>query len=594
MDLKSKVKDKTPISIVETVSKEPIPKIDESTTEPKETKESKREPKELKEPKDVKELKEPKEFKESKLLKKEPKNTVAVEEKSKQKEATPTKRKQKPNLPPVDTSAPPKDLDEEDITAIPSIATGKKQVPTLRIISGIQTPVKQKSAQIPIPDSAVTWETASVTTGPSRPVTPPPGFGAGPGKKDKDLLLSGPASSHEPAVTHKSKAALKKERIAAAKEKERKALETAAADAAREKAAEKPSDIVAPIMGRMKKKEKKKKAGDRTTAADEGFSEKADDDDVASVKAEITTKAGVETPKHVASKNASPEPPTSPAASTGVSKTGAQILAELQADQDNHAFNPKELELFKLPVGHKWDHYVSPEDIAKVKSSIPPLDAPPPPADVPFTPAPASEGYMHLTLRGGGTFETRVIVTPHGSVLRGLAPAAEARYLELEERNRATPAWARWTSPKAAIAAALDAEDLIAVSGLPPDWKASLTTTNPTAADEATRLSTKEALDYLWNTVMPALPGYAQEHLEGLAQSMAVDGCKVSLGFEDAGRAHGQEPTVTVDVKVHATGNKPVDVKEWERRYQASKKETEVMEKKLEKLIKRNRKVAGL
>jgi CCR4-NOT transcription complex subunit 4 len=76
------------------------------------------------------------------------------------------------------------------------------------------------------------------------------------------------------------------------------------------------------------------------------------------------------------------------------------------------------------------------------------------------------------------------------------------------------------------------------------------------------------------------------------------------VGFEGGSGEHNgsgdHEPTVTVDVKLESPGIKGmpklegVGIKELEKLVHQARKETEALEKKVEKLIKRNRKIVGL
>jgi hypothetical protein len=551
-------------------------------------------------------------------------------------------------------------------------------------------------------------ETASVATSESRSRTPPIAIETV--KKKKDLPVTGPALADMPPVPVKSKSALKKERIAAMKEKERIEAEEAAAVKAK--------DVQAPIVGRMKKKEKKggvsnKKPGDHQYEADDVHSERGDDN------ASVTSRTQAETPSISATtptiinddikKGTVIAASTATAAEDSVERddqkstniTAAQIIAEIQSEG---SIDFKDLEMFKTITGLKWEHHITSEELQKIRAGIPPptitpLDGPtvasPPELNdasrARVTPsikmAPGSSaGSVHFSFRGGGTFESRMLVTPQGSVLRGLTPEQEKRYLELEERRIKERNYEHWNGknsansgdpwstlsspiPRSVIERAMFAAEL--ASGSNPsssggggdtkvDWKAAVTAHTMAAGlaaagsvarnmhlgpEEAARLSTKEALEYLWNTVMPALPGYAQEHLEGLAQNMAMGGYKVSVGFDGGsgsssvhglGQAGGDEPTVTVDVKVDtisrhkkkplenlsssatiatstvADGANPstttasaitstggrksiyLDPRELEKMVTQARKETEVLEKKIEKLIKRNRKIVGL
>jgi hypothetical protein len=525
----------------------------------------------------------------------------------------------------------------------PAPAIGRKHAPlTIRLVN---SPVTTSKTGTPAPEAPFAFsDTASITTTTeSRPVTPSPIDGRG---KKKDFPVTGPALADMPPVAYKSKSALKKERIAALKEKERKETEEAAAVKAK--------DVHAPIIGRMKKKDKKgtKKSGDKQEFDD--LAEDCHEDTVFMVGKEDVDGTKDDDNNQKGTLEEEEDVDNSDEQKAAV-LTPAQLLAELRADSE---VDFKDLEMFKPIGGLKWENYISANDVTKIRAGLPPINSssstntfasqvagsanteveenrvnraasPRPTPSIKMTPG-SSVGSVHMSLRGGGSFETRMLVTPQGSVLRGLTLEQEKRYIEMEERRRSERSWERWGSalhPGLAAAAAArlefpsaDKSATTSATATSPDWKAAVTAHTMAAGlaaagsvarhmhlgpEEATRLSTKEALDYLWNTFMPALPGYAQEHLEGLAQSMAMSGCKVSVGFDEGGQVklgENGEPTVTVDVKVEGGSHVPASlqgleglgVKELEKMVHQARKETEALEKKVEKLIKRNRKIVGL
>ena len=571
----------------------------------------------------------------------EEKETEEEEEEEEEEEKSPPEivwGKQKPSLPQMDTSESIIQTPVE--SSAPTTASKKQGLRMMRILSKdsaasssvasptLNTPVK---SVISATESLLQFsDTASVCTGTteSRPVTPAPQ--AEPSsvvKKKFGMPIIGPESADMPLVVVKSKSALKKERIAAQKEKERREAEEAAAAKAR--------DVHAPISARMtKKKEKKaaanKKGGDNNNNNNGSFK---DHDDTASERPEDTAS--------ITSRNDSNKDDDRKSAGAleefsereenqqqkpSINYTPAQLVAEIGAEE---CIDWKECEMFKPLSGLKGGEYhISAEDVAKIRASLPQASASPASTTTEATPKQpsiqltpgSSPSSVHLSLRGGGSFETRMLVTPQGSVLRGLTPQQEKRYIEIEQRRSNERTWERWG---AASPPGINDLPITTSSSYPvektADWKAAVTAHTMAAGlaaagnvarnmhlgtEEATRLSTKEALDYLWNTVMPALPGYAQEHLEGLAHSMAMSGCKVSVGFEGGSGEHNgsgdHEPTVTVDVKLESPGIKGmpklegVGIKELEKLVHQARKETEALEKKVEKLIKRNRKIVGL
>jgi hypothetical protein len=503
------------------------------------------------------------------------KDEAAAEEKKMEPESA---EKQKP----VDTAPPPKAKEESPVPPAPTAtpAGTKRQGPLMmRILSKDSS---ASSSALPTPsvttkaDSVLQFsDTASIGTTESRPVSPPPPAAPEPAqKKKKEQPLMGPALADVPLVVTKTKSAIKKEK----QDQRKKEIEAA------ELAAARIAEVQAPIQGRAKKAKKSGKKASTSSSAPAAHQQQPENsnnnEDTASSR-----------PESLIEEQQQQQQPPEP-------KTPAQLIAELGIDF-------REFEMLKPNVvGLKWEHHISAEDVAKIRASLPPPGSSP--ESPQFHVLPGSDpSSVHLSLRGGGSFETRMLVTPAGSVLRGLTPQQEKRYLEMEERRRNEKSWERWGG------------------GGPPDypiektadWKAATMAAGLAAAgsvarhmhlgEEAQRLSTKEALDYLWNTVMPALPGYAQEHLEGLARQMDISGCKVSVGFEDAAHSldspdsphhHQEEALVTVDVKVEGSAPTPTQygVRELEKMVMAARKETEALEKKCEKLIKRNRKIVGL
>jgi len=208
--------------------------------------------------------------------------------------------------------------------------------------------------------------------------------------------ITGPALADMPLVVTKTKSALKKERLAALKEMER--LEAEALAAAR------ANDVQAPVVGRMKKKKEAKpstrKSSDKPAPGDteDTASEHPASDTVSLVD---TTDLPLALPRHV-------EPPY---------KTPNQLISELLLSTPSL----RQYEMFKphLP-GLKWESIIPPEDLLLLRSTA---------ANSPNT-------VLPLPL-----LEARILVTPAGSVLRGLSAQQEERYLQLEKEQRPKEGW---------------------------------------------------------------------------------------------------------------------------------------------------------
>lgn len=230
-------------------------------------------------------------------------------------------------------------------------------------------------------------------------------------------------------------------------------------------------------------------------------------------------------------------------------RTAAQLVREI-VERDSVDFS--DCAMFRPVVGLKWEQHVSADDVGRIRASLAAGGA----ADERGGAAakPAQAGCVQLSLRGGGNFETRMLVTPQGSVLRALTEAEERRYVELETRRERERSWERWgrATPPPGLG------DFV---GVGPAGTLQLARGLHARADEDTPPGARQALDYLWNTVLPQLPcGRADEQVRG----------EVAAAGEAGGLA------------------------ELERRLYAARKDSEAAEKRVEKLAKRNRKIVGL
>ncbi|KAL7276224.1 transcriptional repressor general negative regulator of transcription subunit 4 [Rhizina undulata] len=541
--------------------------------------------------------------------------------------------KQKPSLPPVDTTVASLAPAAEKTTpafstkmettpnspAVSITATQRQGPRMMRILSAnsnisVASSSKYKGPSTPAAESAFS-DTASGTS--SRPVSPPPSVPSVP--------KYGPQTAGIP-VNVKSKNAIKKERIAAMKEKERKELEELEKQ---KKEAGLTEEVQAPIVGRMKKKEKKKEKPTRSSVEQTGESSTAkgsqatveEKETEQTVEKEVVrerepvknkkkdkAKEVVHEPAALIVEKNNAQTPASAAVPKALEKPGeksnitaAQILQELQGE-----INFSELEMFKPVMGLKWEHHITPEDIQKIRAQK---------SGEILKSQPGSSGStVQLNLRGGGTLNTRMFVTPGGSILRGLTVDQEQRYLRMEERRRDERSYERWGGGNPSIDQDDDDDEDQTKEKLDKEkgWKSvvmeSAVAAGITAAAQASGrfhgAMREGALDYLWNTLIPALPAAAQEHLQGLAQNVSLSNCKVNVEFENDGGIHGDgegiTQTMTVDVAIDAEKDGIMEtlaefsVEELEKKVWSSRKKTEAYEKKLEKLVKRNKKLVGL
>lgn len=523
---------------------------------------------------------------------------------------------EKPILPPVDTSAPSKEKGSEkggtsaidgSIMSVPVSATSstpqlQKHAPQMIRVLSKGSDISSGSVKTQATSgkpSALAFESATEDTASqasSRPVSPP-------------HRVIGSSLLDMPAVKVKSKSAIKKERRAADK---------ARAETESTEAASVLGENHAPIPARMKKKERKAKWGGDAPSLHDGATDSGRQTPVPSpVPEDIDpfVKEGPGSSSHTESrdpilyqqpqqqrqpklsqlKQSEQAQPTENQYSSTENLTTAQIIQQIK-DIDF-----TKLDMLKLPISGLRTEHLTPEELHKLRSAqlaVEPPSNTPDEAVVRLEKSGIEAGSVHLSLRGGGTIETRMLVTPQGAVLRGLSEEQENRFLEMEARRALGNLAERWCgsgnyhthepSLKAAVTAHTVAAGLAAAG--------SVARSMHLGADEASRLSTKEALDYLWHTVIPALPGYGSEQLEGLAQSIANGGCRVSVGLGEEPKIGEQCVTVDFQVEGASPGNglAKKDVTELERLVVISRKETETLEKKVEKLVKRNRKIVGL
>jgi hypothetical protein len=431
------------------------------------------------------------------------------------------------------------------------------------------------SAAPSIKDSTDFSDTASVRTGTteSRPVTPIPL------KKSFGLPLVGPESADQPLAVNKTKSAAKKERIAALKEKERIEAE--------ELAKAKAKEVQVPVVGRMKKEKKAARAAAKKQAQSPAPESPAPASSATavSVPAAPTVAVAVPTPTEE-------EPAVVEVVEKALEpvKTGDIIKAL------NYDFT--ELEITKPLQGVRSGYFhVTPEENEKMRAA-----------------AAAGETVNPVKDEGPG------IKTSTGEIVKPISKSQEKKLIEAEKRLKAERSWEKFdptvgldkdkasgtkgptlasaVAQKSTVsalkavasaskpAAAIQEPDFAAITakitglkeGLKPSLKAGLegvataaATGDPKKLKAATeKITTKDALDYLWNTVMPQVPELAQSMREATQQLQGM-------------------------IKARNEGvTQELDVKALEKLVQSARKETELWEKKVEKLIKRNRKIVGL
>ncbi|KAA8897601.1 hypothetical protein FN846DRAFT_893012 [Sphaerosporella brunnea] len=286
-------------------------------------------------------------------------------------------------------------------------AASRRQGPLMMRILSKDSSASGSSSALPTPkaDSVVHFsDTASAGSSESRSVSPPPGLGSCAGKKPP--LSMGPALADVPLVVTKTKSAIKKEKAEVRKR------EIEAAELLRTSQQE---PMVAPIIGRAKKT---KKAGKKATASSTPTTASTPEPSISTAVTNTEPPASAATPiaeyqEQVVEDKDKSTPVTSPLPSTQELpplqpttasqqefKTPAQLLSTLDMDFSFY-------EMFKSPLTSlKWESYLTADEVSRIRSSIP------------------------------EKVEINTFVSPGGAVLRGLTPAQEQRYVELEKRNR--------------------------------------------------------------------------------------------------------------------------------------------------------------
>ncbi|RPA96621.1 hypothetical protein L873DRAFT_1693773 [Choiromyces venosus 120613-1] len=414
--------------------------------------------------------------------KKPPPGPIGAKKKDETLEATkpePTRSVQtkgKPVLPSVNTAAAanssgpraispaivtPSAVSYEGTTPIspapPTAANIVKQGPRMIRILSSSSNMTSPAIKTPIGGGIGIGESDTASNGgSSRPVSPPPNY-------------------QQASKKLKTKSAMKKERIAAArkeaeeKERERERLERGTV-------------TQAPVVGRMKKKGRKKGttagAGDSVAGGDYADEEKEEEKEAeasnTAVSEAVVTPVTVSLPSPVKESNtvtnipsptkartptpvptpaptsaaipahtpsSTPNAPTAPAVeqeeNQQSSKTAAQLLAELQATT---GIKFSELDMFKPLTTLKWEHYITSEEIQLIKAAVAENNTSQPILTV----EPGCNPYQY-PIRGGGLVNISLATTPTGFQMMGLSAAQQERYTRLEERQTRAKAWQKWT-----------------------------------------------------------------------------------------------------------------------------------------------------
>jgi len=236
------------------------------------------------------------------------------------------------------------------------------------------------------------------------------------------------------------------------------------------------------------------------------------------------------------------------------SLTAASIIADLQASGD---INPATLEFFKNVPGINYRHEISSADFRDLDRKIVISDD---------ERVMLSQGHpVHLAPSSDKT-SSRMMISPAGAFLRGLTPEQEQRFVELEKRTMSATGPAKFNPGRHGNevgARAFQTYQEVATNGI---------LHQKAAADPAANKKLDEALNYVNQFIDPtSLPdGGSQKSKTGYE----VD--DFGLNYKSAREQQWlRKPLMTVE--------------EAEAAIQVARKETEALEKRLNGLLKRNK-----
>jgi CCR4-NOT transcription complex subunit 4 len=405
-----------------------------------------------------------------------------------------------------------------------------------------------------------------------------------------------------------------------------------------------PAVEIAPIMGR-KKKQKKEKINSNAGGVSPAISRAPSPGPQEVMQAEFSSKPEITTEGNVTSQTLQPDIEPAPgkvSESKGKAKSKAEVLAPLESPTplveiaDEHSEkpipapasvlsdlvssgllpDPNKLVVFKSPVGftqrldlsgdfQDGDQklIITEEDRATLQAGKP----------------------VHKVGQGSN----RIMLTPNGDCVRNLTPAEEERYLELQSRILDDVGPATFVPPRHTVSGGFALIGGRAVPNGPPAY---FPPVDASAArlDPVGKIQRDEALSYINQFVLPSLSTNSQ--LERALNANALDADMLrpnDLGAwgaashnpVDSAEAHIEQSTVpdrsygtvTRDNSILATGlqsmtahfalgqengrTQPLgnvallSLEDSEKALQTAKKETEKLEKSLNQLLKKNRRL---
>ncbi|KAI9818785.1 MAG: transcriptional repressor general negative regulator of transcription subunit 4 [Pycnora praestabilis] len=275
---------------------------------------------------------------------------------------------------------------------------------------------------------------------------------------------------------------------------------------------------------------------------------------------------------------------SSPAQKSAI--TPASIIAELQASGE---LNSSSLEFFKPVIGLNHRHDITPADYLELDRKLTLTSE---------EQANLAQGLpVHITSEGG-SLSSRILVSAGGSFLRGLSEDQEERYIELEKRTINARGPTRFVPSKQS------GENGFAIIGgrvvqTAPDVMSSNGAAQRVATDPASKMRVDEALNYINQFVLPALP--TNDKLEKTVSTHGFSdfGLGMAGNLNETGMI--ADPTSSLNSFGMMGGTQPsplpsvplLSIDEAEVAMLTSRKQVEGYEKKLAGLVKKNRRLVS-
>ncbi|KAI9834079.1 MAG: hypothetical protein M1819_003364 [Sarea resinae] len=293
--------------------------------------------------------------------------------------------------------------------------------------------------------------------------------------------------------------------------------------------------------------------------------------------------------------------------------TPASIISDLQSAGE---LDPSSLEIFKSILGLNHRHDISAADFQELERKLNLTDD---------ERTALSAGHPIRRLGSPSKPSSRVLISPSGAILRGLTPEQEAHFLTLEKRTTSARGPTKYTPKKAGSEFTLIGGRVVQT---PTDVSliahhSGLSSQHRPLPDPASKMRVDEALDYINQFVLPALPACGRLENSPSVQGVADFGLRVAEDIARGGQGpdplgcfapppphhaatslssrHNHSSTAATTTTsasntsshAHSLPTVPLlGVEEAEKAMLAARKETEALEKRLNGLLKRNRRFA--